>query len=195
MNGWARTIAILVALLGTVLGGYAQNRSDSDLDNLVSLLHRTPWRGAEIVGESPTQWDFGLTEPMKRILEIGRPAQGILLKNVDSGIKDQVIFLLGGVGDELVVEPIIGAMIKRGSLSSSEARRTNRAANLALTNITVADVIWHHGGGVVVERCRDDARECWVDWWKRNKWTFSVSSIKQSRRYSNYPNYGIYRNL
>jgi hypothetical protein len=56
----------------------------------------------------------------------------------------------------------------------------------------VADVIWHHGGGIVIERCPANPRECWSKWWKKNKSTFSVKGITQSRGYSNYPNYGIY---
>jgi hypothetical protein len=162
---------------------------------LISRLYQNPWSGAEIIGESPTQWDFGLTEPMTEILEIGAAAQPELLKEINNPqIKDQIIFLLGGVGDEKAVEPIIETMIPASKLNDTpDAEKINRSANLALTNITVADVIWHHGGGIVVEKCRSQARECWAKWWKRNKKSFTVKGITQSRNYSNYPNYGIYR--
>lgn len=132
---------------------------------------------------------------MKKILEIGSPAQELLLENINnSRIKAQVIFLLGGVGDERAVEPIIRAMIPKSKIAvTPEAKKINRSANLALTNITVADVIWHHGGGIVIEHCPQNPRECWGNWWERNKKTFRLRTITQSRRYSNYPGYGIYR--
>jgi hypothetical protein len=130
-----------------------------------------------------------------KILQIGAPAQDALLKKLDDPqIKDQVIFLLGGVGDERAVGPIIDSMVAAPEVGKvPQAERINRSANLALTNITVADVIWHHGGGIVTERCPEGPKECWMEWWKANQSTFSVSRITQSRRYSNYPNYGIYR--
>jgi len=132
---------------------------------------------------------------MLEILKIGSPAQEALLPYLkDKSIKDQVIILLGGVGDERTVSPIIDAMIaEKDTKTVPKAKQINRAANLALTNITVADVIWHHGGGIVIERCSNNSKECWSKWWKKNKHTFSVKGITQSRDYSNYPNYGIYR--
>lgn len=179
------------------LSSFAQaTDEDTEIRVLVTQLYQNPWRGAEIIGESPTEWDFGLTEPIKKILKIGGPAQNILLEYINNpDIKDQIIFLLGGVGDEKSVEPIIKAMIPKSKMNTARnAEKINRAANLALTNITVADVIWHHGGGIVIERCRDNAKECWENWWKQNKKSFTVKGIKQSRNYSNYPGYGIYGN-
>jgi hypothetical protein len=76
--------------------------------------------------------------------------------------------------------------------STTDAEKINLAAMLALTNITVAEVTWHHGGGLEVRRCPDNQKECWAEWWNRNKATFKVKSITQSRNYTNYPNYGIY---
>jgi hypothetical protein len=141
------------------------------------------------------EWDFGLSEPMSKILEIGQPAQAALLKEIDdSQTKAQVIFLLGGVGDEKAVEPIIDAMIPEPAISTTpDAALINASANLALTNITVADVIWNHGGGIVVDRCPQNPKQCWTQWWEKNKRSFSVKTITQSRRYSNYPGYGIYK--
>ena len=60
-------------------------------------------------------------------------------------------------------------------------------------NITVAEVIWHHGGGVVSERGPKDTADRWAAWWKEAGPTFRVRDITDSRTYSNYPNYGIYR--
>lgn len=187
---------IIIVILFAV-SSFAQEKTEEyKVRVLVSQLYQNPWYGAEIVGESPTDWEFSLTEPMTKILEIGNPAQDILLEYVnDADIKDQIMFLLGGVGDEKAVERIIKAMIPKSKLSRTpNAKKINRSANVALTNITVADVIWHHGGGIVVENCRDNAKECWEKWWKKNKKSFSVKDITQSRRYSNYPNYGIYKN-
>lgn len=179
-----------------VLTSSAQEKNEDEKTKiLVSRLYQNPWDGAVLIA-SPTLWDFNLTEPMREILEFGKPAQNVLLENInDARIKDQIIFLLGGVGDEKAVEPIIKAMIpKAESATNPDSKKINRSANLALTNITVADVIWHHGGGIVVEKCTGDPKKCWEKWWKKNKSTFSVVKITQSRRYSNYPNYGIYRN-
>lgn len=140
-------------------------------------------------------WDFNFTEPMLKILRVGPAAQAPLLEKIDDpAIRDQVIILLGGVGDERAVGPIIDGMVAGGDAAlTPDAERINLAANLALTNITVADVIWHHGGGIEVRRCPENPKECWATWWKKNEATFTVKEIKQSRRYSNYPNYGVYK--
>jgi len=115
-------------------------------------------------------------------------------KQFDPPIADQLIILLGGVGDERAVKPIIDAMRRASSEASIERRnKLLIAGNVALINITVADVIWHHGGGVMVNACPTDPAACWEGWWRRNGATFRVEDIKQSRRHSNYQNYGIYR--
>jgi hypothetical protein len=134
---------------------------------------------------------------MEEILRCGTQAQDTLLEDItDSRIADQVIFLLGGVGDEQAIDPIIIAL-KRASKEPDLERkkRIMTAGNLALTNITVADVIWHRGGGIVLDQCPDNPAECWATWWVNHKTTFRVKAITQSRRYSNYPNYGIYANM
>jgi hypothetical protein len=103
------------------------------------------------------------------------------------------MILLGGVGDERVVDSIIDSMpIVAETYWSPDAKRINRIANIALTNITVSEVIWHHGGGLPYERCTDDPKFCWQAWWEQNKDTFRVSLETLDRRYSNYPNFGIY---
>ena len=143
---------------------------------------------------SPLQWDFQLTEPMRKILEIGSPAQQDLIDNInDASIKDQIIILLGGVGDERSIGPIIKAMIQKKDVKSvPNSRQINLSANIALTNITVADVIWHYGGGIVQVEPPKDSRERWMKWWKNHR-NFAVKTNTQSRNYSNYPNYGIYK--
>ena len=87
---------------------------------------------------------------MLEILQAGPYAQDILLGYVnDPQIKDQIIILLGGVGDQKAVGPIIHAMTDSGGAHDSVyAKKVNLAANLARTNITVSDVIWHQGGGI-----------------------------------------------
>ena len=197
MNLRNKTVLFFFLLAAFSLTLAAQEKTAATkIKNLIAQLSQNPWHGAEITGESPTIWDFALTEPMKKILAIGNPSQNSLLENInDPLIKDQVIFLLGGVGDEKIIEPIISAMIPKSKLGKMQnAKKINRSANLALTNITVADVIWHHGGGIVIERCPNNSRECWENWWKENKKLFNPKTITQSRRYSNYPNYGIYKN-
>jgi hypothetical protein len=167
-----------------------------ETDKLVRDLYHEPWRGAESICV-PLCWDFHFTAPMRALLNIGQKVQPRLLLMIgDVAIRDQVIILLGGVGDERSIGPIIEAMKSASSEAPSDQRkRTLTAGNLALTNITVAEVIWHHGGGIPFEACHDDPAGCWSAWWERNRETFRVKDIKVSRRYSNYPNYGIYRGL
>jgi hypothetical protein len=170
--------------------------STGEVESLVQELRTHPWSGPYTISINPPHWLFDFTEPMLRIIEIGQPAQAVLLKHLtDDGIKDQVIILLGAVGDEKAVQPIINAMVDGGEKESNPSfAKTNRTANLALTNITVSNVIWHHGGGITIERCPDDPKACWSRWWQQNHTDFSVSKISpEDRRYSNYPNYGIYQ--
>jgi len=194
----AKRIAILNAILlvasTSVYLQEQQNSKDAEIRGLIAELYTHPWPGAEN-SCSPMCWDFHFTEPMQKLLEIGSPAQESLLGRIDDPqIKDQIIILLGGIGDEGAVAPIIRAMVAKGDIAfTPNAERINLSANLALTNITVANVIWHHGGGIEVRKCPDNSKECWAEWWGKNKATFAAKEIKQSRRYSNYPNYGIYR--
>ena len=140
---------------------------------------------------NPTAWHFNFTEPMLRLLQAGPSAQKLLLQYLnDEQIKDHVIILLGGIGDERSVGPIIEAMPNDGR--AQEQKRLNLIANLALTNITVSDVIWHHGGGISIPKCPDNPKSCWESWWLKHKNTFSVRQTA-SRNYSNYPDYGIYK--
>jgi hypothetical protein len=194
----AKRITVLIAiLLIASTSVYLQeqpNSKDAEIRALIAELYANPWAGAGNYC-SPMCWDFHFTEPMQKLLEIGRSAQELLLERIDDPqIKDQIIILLGGIGDERAVAPIIGAMVAKDEIASApNAERINLSANLALTNITVADVIWHHGGGIEVRRCSENPKECWAEWWEKNKAAFTVKEIKQSRRYSNYPNYGSYR--
>lgn len=183
----------------TLTGGDSSSSSivkKADIASLIEDLHKHLWTGAEIVGESPIVWDFSLTVPMRGILEIGAPAQDALLDALnDTAIKDQAIFLLGGVGDERAIIPIMDAMVSETDMRTfPNAKRINRAANLALTNLTAANVIWPQGGGIMVEKCLSNSKECWSRWWNQNKRTFSVQNTTRSAKsYSNYPNYGVYR--
>jgi hypothetical protein len=161
---------------------------------LIEQLRSVPWTEPENMS-NPTAWFFHLTPPMIRILQVGPAAQDVLLEYInDPLIKDQIIFLLGGVGNGNAVEPIIEAMATPDEAhGSAYARRINLAANLALTNITVGDVIWHHGGGITIDACPNDPKSCWSAWWTEHKDTFDISRTPK-RRYSNYPDYGIYQN-
>ena len=167
---------------------------DQEVRRLINELRNQPWEGP-YAATIPLHWDLRLTQPMQRILEIGAPAQDALIENVnDPLIKDQIIILLGGVGDERSVGPIIKNMIRKKDLKSTpKSEQINLAANIALTNITVAAVIWHYGGGVVQIDPPADSKERWMKWWKKNERSFTVRSITRSRNYSNYPNYGIYQ--
>ena len=195
-----RVLLIVLLSLLIVPSVKAQTGHEREIDarvaELIQELYEHPWPGAAMIAV-PMEWEYNFTPPMQKLLEIGSPAQRPLLAKLsDVAIVDQVIVLLGGVGDEESVGPIIEAIRKANSDQSVEhRRRIVTVGNLALTNITVADVIWHHGGGIVVDRCPRDPAGCWAAWWARNKATFRVGAITQSRRYSNYPNYGIYHGL
>jgi len=143
---------------------------------------------------NPTTWVFNFNPPMLQILQAGPAAQDVLLRYLDDPkIKDQIIILVGGLGDGKAVLPIIHAMADRNEARDNDyARKVNLAANLALTNITVSDVIWHHGGGITRDACPDDPKSCWYMRWIRHRDAFDISKTA-SRNYSNYPSYGIYQ--
>jgi hypothetical protein len=184
---------------------------DRELRAAIEQLRLHPWAGPRNI-TSPTKWIFGFTDPMLQILQAGPAAQTVMLRTLQDGrlegnefggsdksrefkdreFKDQIIILLGGVGDERAVEPIILAMSTAGR-SGGEATRTNRMANLALTNITQSEVIWGHGGGIPHNSCPDNPKSCWLSWWAQNKTSFKVSSEVGTRNDSNYPNFGIYQ--
>ena len=143
---------------------------------------------------NPTTWVFNFNPPMLQILQAGPAAQDVLLRYLDDPkIKDQIIILVGGLGDGKAVLPIIHAMADRNEARDNDyARKVNLAANLALTNIRVSDVIWHHGGGITRDACPDDPKSCRYTWWIRHRDAFDISKTA-SRNYSNYPSYGIYQ--
>ncbi len=166
--------------------------SEGEIERLVEQLKVVPWRGVEN-HTIPISWDFGFTAPMQSILQAGRAAQHVLLSHLrDDDIRDQLVLLLGGVGDENAVWPIIEAMADGDQARfDPKAKRLNLIANIVLTNLTVSDVIWHHGGGIPQDRCPDDPKSCWSQWWFEHRDAFRAG-VGGDRRYSNYPNYGIY---
>ncbi len=168
--------------------------TQEEIRALIEQLKFHQWIGPENY-TSPTHWIFNFTDPMLRILQAGPVAQDPLLQYLDDrDIKDQIIILLGGVGDEKAVEAIIRAMPDTEEMRSSVgAKRINLAANLALTNITVSDVIWHHGGGISIDACPEAPKSCWDAWWSQNGDNFKALTSTTNRNYSNYPNYGIYQ--
>lgn len=167
--------------------------TETDLRMLIEQLRVNHWTGPKNY-TNPTHWIFDFTPPMLKVIEAGPAAEPILLQYLnDAQIKDQIVILLGGVGDEKAVDPIVDVMADHGEiLFDPQARKLNDIASLALTNITVSEVIWPIGGGITVPRCPDDPKSCWKDWWIKNRNTFSLAA-RPNRNYSNYPNYGIYR--
>jgi hypothetical protein len=166
---------------------------ESQLRDWISQLRYDRWTQPENIA-NPTAWIFHFTPPMRQILLAGPAAQDVLLQYLDDAqIKDHIIILLGGIGDRKAVGPIIKAMADRNEArDNTYGRKVNLVANLALTNITVGDVIWHHGGGITRDACPDDPKSCWYAWWIEHRATFEVSKTP-SRNYSNYPSYGIYQ--
>jgi hypothetical protein len=166
---------------------------ESQIRDLIEQLRNDRWTTPKNI-TNPTHWIFNFTPPMRQILQAGPAAQDVLLQYLDdSEIKDHIIVLLGGIGNGKAVGPIIDAMADRNEArENAHAKKVNLVANIALTNITVADVIWHHGGGITRDRCPDDPKSCWYAWWLDHRATFDVS-MTPSRNYSNYPSYGIYQ--
>ncbi|HWZ81976.1 MAG TPA: hypothetical protein VNW47_05100 [Terriglobales bacterium] len=162
------------------------------IEGLVAQLKIVPWRGPENHC-TPKCWDFAFTDPMLEILQSGRAAQGILLAHLNNqSIQDQIVMLLGGLGDEESIWPIIELLIDGSEPTiGPQAKRLNLIGNLALTNLTVSEVIWHHVGGISFENCQDMPRSCWSKWWFDRKKSFKVDG-GGDRLYTNYPNYGIY---
>ena len=169
---------------------------DREVRRLISELYQTPEMfitSATIV--SSFLWVLALTEPMRKLIEIGPQAQKPLLEKLsDPAIKDQVMILLGGIGDERAIEPLIKAMVGKDDLDKvKNTRNVNLCANLALTNITFADVIFPYGRhAAYTEKCEGNAKECWRSWWESNRRTFSLKNVDRSRNHEFYPDYGIY---
>lgn len=188
-------MGLLLALcVGAGLANCQQKRTvATDVEALVDQLRLHPWDGPRQFTR-PLSWTFNFTEPMQKILVAGSSSEGVLLRHLaDEGTKDQIIILLGGVGGAKSIEPIIGTMAdEQEQRTSPEAKERNLVANIALTNITAAAVIWHRGGGLPHANCPDDPKSCWSDWWEQNKNRID-EQMRVSRNYSNYPNYGIYK--
>lgn len=194
ITGFATPVAGVVPIDNLEVQSIAASEVDEgQIRGFIDDLRSNNWSGPENLG-NPMGWVFHPTAPMIQILQAGPAAQDEVLNSLnDLQIKDQIIFLLGGVGDARAVKPIIDAMADSDEAEVSEyARKVNLAANLALTNLTVADVNWHHGGGITVDRCPDDPKSCWSAWWAKYGKTFDITHTA-SRSYVNYPDYGIYQ--
>ncbi len=185
MRTWA-TALLAVCVVMVFACGTCSAATPTKTQLLIKELETTPWAGPSNI-TIPTHWMFRFTRPMRAVLKIGHPAQDDLIAALDNpDILEQVIILLGGVGDERAVPHIIDKMTDKSDYG------INLCANLALTNITVAAVIWHHGGGMPGPQ-PEDPKKAWAEWWMQNAHSFRVKEITTSRRYSNYPDYGIYR--
>lgn len=75
--------------------------------------------------------------------------------------------------------------------STANAEEINNSANLALTNITAAQVVWRRGG-IGISLWPETPRECWAGWWKQAAESFRANAVPKSDR-NNGPNYGIYK--
>jgi hypothetical protein len=200
---WKRTfigtllvIAVVAASIPAQSNTEALDR-DAALRALTDQLREHTWAGIQLIGMSPANWAVHLTRPMKEILKYGSGAQSILLERLsEPRIKDQVIFLLGGVGDERAVGPIIDTMIdSREANDISNATEINFCASFALTNITAAEVVWPHSGGNLILQCPlRESQRCWQEWWSKHRATFKAAAVSlEERDQPFYPSYGIYR--
>ncbi|HWX40572.1 MAG TPA: hypothetical protein VN345_05425 [Blastocatellia bacterium] len=175
----------------------AQSGSSADeVERLLGEMSVLPYVGPYLTMVSPTVWELHFTRPMLRLLELGPAVQSHLLPRLsDPRIKDQVMMVLGGVGDEQAVGPIIEAMIPAAKAKLiPDSERINTCANLALTNLTQADVVWdHRAGGTIFLLCPNTPRECWAKWWEQNKRTFRTKDIHELRDYGYYPHKSRYQ--
>ena len=162
-----------------------------EIESLVQQLKVVPWDKPGNMC-NPSCWQYAFTEPMRKILLAGPDAQEVLFRHIDDReIRDQVVMLLGGVGDERAIQASSKRWRRAKSRrTTSSLEKVNLAAELALTNLTEAPVNWHHGGGITVNACPDDPKSCWQKWWTEHR-DYKVPLIG-NRRYSNYPGYGIY---
>jgi hypothetical protein len=192
-------LAIAVSAAGSIRSQNNTDAVDQDaaLRALTDQLKEHAWVGIRLTGISPSSWAVHVTRPMKEILSYGSAAQGVLLQRIsDPQITDQVIFLLGGVGDERAIGPIINAMIDARDIDSiSNATKINFSADFALTNITAAEVVWPHSGGNLILQCpQRDSKRCWQEWWSKHRTRFTAAAVPLEERYQPfYPDYGIYR--
>jgi hypothetical protein len=169
--------------------------TEQDVQSLVDKLEIQPWGGPINLILSGNQLEASFSEPMKEILKIGNPAQNILLKNLSNPkIKNEIIILLGGVGDERAIKSIINEMLPDGeyqNMTKFQIENRNEAAKIALTNITTADLASPTAIGTFYgEKC--PGKTCWEKWWEDNQLTFSVKNIEKNRSRFYVPNYGIY---
>ena len=166
---------------------------ENEIRGLIQQLKSYKWTGPHNIS-NPVFWEFDFTPPMLQIMQAGRAAQNVLLEYLDDAeIKDQIIVLLGGVGDGKAVAPIIAEMAapKEGDLNEYE-RRINRVATLALGNITVGGSLKCDDSGFGAIPIKDP-KACWSAWWATHEKTFDASKVK-SRSFTGYPDYGIYQN-
>src|SRR2546423_7218589 len=109
--------SILILSLHRPIDMHAQENTkarEAEIGNLVKELYKDPWEGSgafRFCVSANFGWVVWLDGAMKRIIEMGPTAQETLLKKLsDPTIKDKVMILLGGLGDERVIGPIIDAM-------------------------------------------------------------------------------------
>jgi hypothetical protein len=118
---------LVLALIWSAVSQEKKSSKDSDVQKLIAELYTHPWLGAEN-SCSPMCWNYHFTQPMMKILKLGPLAQGALLEKLnDSAIKDQVIILLGGLGNEQAVGPIINVSQRGcGIYCKCRARKSGR---------------------------------------------------------------------
>jgi hypothetical protein len=184
-----------IGLSTTLLAQTSKQVTEQNIQSLVDKLATQPWDGPIALILSGKQLEAGFSEPMKEILKIGNPAQSTLLKNLSNPkIKNEIIILLGGVGDETAIKPIINEMLPDGeyqNMTKFQIEIRNLAAKIALTNITTADLASPTAIGTFYgEKC--PGKTCWEKWWEDNQLTFSVKNIEKNRSRFYVPNYGIY---
>lgn len=162
--------------------------SEQEIEATVKQLKAFPWHGQPMEECNRGCWnDFAFTDAMIEILQAGRAAQSALLRHLsDESIEDQIVMLLGGVGDENAIQPIVETLTDGDdAVLDEKSKRLNMVGRAALRNLTVV------GAGSCEFLNHNTPRTCWSKWWLDHKNTFK-EDVLGFRRISEYPNYGIY---
>ena len=166
----------------------ASELNEQAIEEKIGHLTIIPWRGEPVEECNRGCWsDFVLTDAMVEILQVGRGAQSVLLRHLgDQSIADQIVMLLGGVGNENAIQPVLNTLSDGDDeVLGDRAKRLNLVGNVALTNLTLRDVVgWGSG-------CEHTLKTCWLKWWADHKATFKEDAI-DFRRVGDYPGFGIY---
>jgi hypothetical protein len=149
-------------------------RFDKRVDRLVAELRR-PENRLKLLGTSIPGGELIIfSSPMKQLILLGTAARARLHRLVDDEqIQNEVVLVLGAIGDETTVPLLIGRYPQ--SLDPTDRRQTKMVCfSFALSHLT----------GQQIDRTREGTTfdggnaRLWREWWARAGSTFRVSAAK-----------------